>query len=401
MNSTSFIKYAAMLTLGMACVCSCGKKEDKEAAAAAAAAQQQTPELAVMTATPDTLTMFTAYPATLHGSNDVEIRPQISGFLTHVHVQEGQRVVAGQVLFTIDQVSLQAAVDAAQSQILQAEAAVKVAEANVNTQKTNVNNNKLLVDQNIISKSAYQTTLDALAAAQAQLNQARAGVASARANLTSAQKNLSYSVVRAPESGIIGTIDYKEGALVSPQTLLTVLSGSNDIEAYFSFTEKELLTLTGEAGSVQNALAKMPPVSLQLSNGETYPLQGRVISVSGVLDSSTGSATAKASFPNPDGLLHSGNSAKVLIPQTYTDVITIPQTATFEIQGLTYAYVVDNNGKLTQTQITVSSQSDGKTYIVTGGLEPGQTVLVEGVGMTAKDGMTIKPKTGGEAAQAQ
>lgn len=399
MNSTSFIKYAAMLTLGMACVCSCGKKDDRSNAAAQAQ-QNQVPELAVISATPDTVTMFTSYPATLHGSNDVEIRPQISGFLTQVNVQEGQRVVAGQVLFTIDHESLQATVDAAQSQILQAEAAVKVAEANVNTAQTNVNNNKLLVDQNIISKSAYQTTVDALNAAKAQLNQTRAAVKAAQANLITAQKNLSYSVVRAPESGIIGTIDYKEGALVTPQTLLTVLSGSNNIEAYFSFTEKELLALTGEAGSVQNALAKMPPVSLQLSNGETYPLPGKVISVSGVVDSSTGSATAKASFPNPDGLLHSGNSAKVLIPQTYSDVITIPQTATFEVQGLTYVYVVDNTGKLLQTQITVSPQNDGKSYIVTNGVEPGQTILVEGVGMTAKDGMTIKPKSAA-AAQAQ
>lgn len=391
MNSTSFIKYAAVLTLGMACVCSCGKKEDANAAAAAGA--QQTPELTVMTATQDTLTMFTSYPATLYGANDVEIRPQIQGFLTRVYVEEGDRVTAGQTLFTIDQVSLQAAVDAARSQILQAEAAVKVAEANVNTAQTNVNNNKLLVDQNIISKSAYQTTVDGLNAAKAQLNQARAAVTAARANLTSAEKNLSYSVVKAPVSGIIGSIDYKEGALVSPSTLLTVLSSSSEIEASFSFTEKELLQLTGTSGSVQNALTKMPPVTLQLSNGETYPLQGKVISVSGVVDSSTGSATAKAVFPNPDGILRSGNSAKVLIPRLYQDVITVPQTATFEIQGLKYVYVVDENGKLTQTEIAVSNQDDGKSFIVTEGIQPGQTILVEGVGMAAKDGMTIKPKT--------
>lgn len=388
MNSTSFIKYAAVLSLGMACVCSCGKKEDQSAAAAA----QQTPELAVMTAMQDTLTMYTSYPATLYGANDVEIRPQIQGFLTNVNVEEGDHVVAGQVLFTIDQVSLQAAVDAAKSQIMQAQAAVNVAEANVNTAQTNVNNNKLLLDQNIISKSAYQTTLDGLNAAKAQLNQARASVAAAQANLISAQKNLSYSVVRAPVGGVIGTIDFKQGALVSPSTLLTVLSGSNEIDATFSFTEKELLEFTGISGSVQNALAKMPPVSLQLSNGEIYPLKGKVYAISGVLESSTGSATAKASFPNPDGLLRSGNSAKVLIPQLYKDVITIPQTATFEVQGLKYVYLVDKTGKLMQTQITVSNQDDGKSFIVTSGLEPGQTVLVEGVGMTAKDGMTIKPK---------
>lgn len=388
MKTNKFVKYAALLCLGAATVCSCSKKD-----ASQQQQQQQVPELAVMTTSPDSITLYTAYPATLHGSNDVEIRPQITGFLTHVHVSEGQRVSAGQVLFTIDQVSLQAAVEAARSQIMQAEAAVKVAEANVSTAQTNVNNNKLLLDQNIISKSAYQTTVDGLNAAKAQLNQARAGVSAARASLTSAEKNLSYAIVRAPESGIIGTIDFKEGALVSPQTLLTVLSGSNTIEAYFSFTERELLDFTGTAGSVQTALAHMPNVLLELANGERYPLSGRIISISGVLDSSTGSATAKASFPNPDGLLHSGNSAKVLIPQVYQNVIVIPQSATFEIQGLKYAFVVDDAGKLIQTPITVAENNDGQRYIINSGLEAGQRVLIEGVGMNAKDGMTIKPKS--------
>lgn len=390
MKTSSLIKYAAFLFIGSASVCACGKKDDQ--GKQAQQQQNQVLELAVETLSPQTVTMFTSYPATLHGSNDVEIRPQISGFLTQVHVTEGQRVAAGQVLFTIDQVQLQAAVDAAQQQLHQAQASVQAIQANVNTAQTQANADKLLLDQNIISKTAYQFSVDALNAAKAQLAQARASVKAAQANLVSAQKNLSYTVVRAPESGIIGTIDFKAGALVSPQTLLTVLSGSNEIEAYFSFTEQELLTSTGEYGSVQNAIAKMPAVSLQLADGSMYPLNGKVVSVSGVLDSFTGSATAKASFPNPDGLLHSGNSAQVLLPVTYTDVIVIPQTATFEIQGLKYAYLVDETGKLLQTQITVSEQNDGKTYIVTSGLEPGQTVLVEGVGMNAKDGMTIKPK---------
>lgn len=396
MKTNRIVKYVAVLCLGTATVCSCSKKE-----AEGQQQQQQIPELAVMTAAPDSITLYTAYPATLHGQNDVEIRPQITGFLTQVHVSEGQRVAAGQVLFTIDQVSLRASVEASRSQVLQAEAAVRVAEANVSTAQTNVNNNKLLLDQNIISKSAYQTTVDALNAAKAQLNQSRASVSAARAGLTSAEKNLSYSVVRAPESGVIGTIDFKEGALVSPQTLLTVLSGSNTIEAYFSFTERELLAFTGAAGSVQTALSHMPNVLLELANGERYPLTGRIVSISGVLDSSTGSATAKAAFPNPDGLLRSGNSANVLIPQVYQNVIVIPQSATFEIQGLKYAFVVDDSGKLIQTPITIAEQNDGQRYIVQSGIEAGQRVLVEGVGMNAKEGMTIKPKAPGESAAQQ
>ncbi|MBP3298855.1 MAG: efflux RND transporter periplasmic adaptor subunit [Muribaculaceae bacterium] len=391
MKNRQLFKYAAMLCIGAAALSSCSKKQDAQQQ------QQQVPELAVITVGPDSATLYTSYPATLHGRNDVEIRPQITGFLTHVHVQEGQHVAAGQVLFTIDQVSLQAAVDAAKSQIMQAEASVKVAEANVNTAQTNATNNKLLLDQNIIAKSAYQTSVDQLNAMRAQLNQARAAVSAARAQLVSAQKNLSYSVVRAPESGIIGTIDFKEGALVSPQTLLTVLSSSNAIEAYFSFTERELLSFAGSdgAGSVESALKHMPAVKLQLADGNIYPLDGKVISISGVLDTSTGSATAKAAFPNPDGLLRSGSTGKVMIPSRMNNVIMIPQSATYEIQGLKYCFTVDGAGKLVQTPITVSPKDDGKNYIVETGLEPGQTVLIEGVGISAQEGMTIKPKTGG------
>lgn len=359
--------------------------------------QQQVPELAVVTVAPDTATLYTSYPCTLHGTNDVEIRPQISGFLTGVHVQEGQRVSAGQVLFTIDQVTLQAAVEAARSQIAQAQAAVAAADANVSAAQTNVNNNKLLVDQNIISKSAYQTVVDQLNASKAQANQARAAVRAAQAQLTSAQKNLSYAVVRAPKSGVIGTIDLKEGALVSPQSLLTVLSSSSQMQAYFSFTEQELLKFVGGAGSVQTALSHMPNVLLELADGNIYPMPGRVVSVSGVLDQTTGAATAKANFPNPDGLLHTGNTGKVLIPTHYSDVIVIPQAATYEVQGLKYVFTVGKDGKLVSTPIDVDKNDDGKNYIVTKGLQNGQTVLVEGVGITAQEGMQIKPRHGAPA----
>lgn len=385
MNKLHLLKQAAGVSLCAILMASCSKQAEQQQAPA--------PELAVMTVGSSDATLYTSYPATLHGRNDVEIRPQITGFLTHVNVTEGQHVVAGQVLFTIDQVSLQAAVSAAKSQVMQAQAAVQVAQANVNTAQTNAANNKLLKDQNIISASAYQTSVDALNAAKAQLGQAQAGVRAAQAQLTTAEKNLSYSVIRAPGSGIIGTIDFKEGALVSPQTLLTLLSSSGDMQAYFSFTEQELLNFTGDGkSSVAQALAAMPSVQLQLADGTIYPVQGKIVSISGVLDTSTGSATAKASFPNPDGVLRSGATGKVLIPNSMSNVLSIPQAATFEVQGLKYCFIVDGSGKLVQTPITVNPNDDGKNYIVTSGLKPGQTVLIEGVGISAKDGMQIKPK---------
>lgn len=341
--------------------------------------QQQAPELAVMTVGETDAELNTVYPATLHGKNDVEIRPQISGFLTKVMVKEGQRVSAGQTLFIIDQVQLQAAVDAAR-------AAVEVARANVNTAQTNAANNKILLDKNIIAQTAYQTSVDALNAAKAQLNQAQA-------NLTSAQKNLSYTVVKAPAPGIVGTIDNKDGSLVSPSTLLTVLSDNGGMEAYFSMTEKEILALTeGGKRSVAEAIPTLPSVQLQLADGEMYPEKGRIVSISGVLDQATGSALVKAAFPNPEGMLRSGNTGKVLIPNPQSGVIVVPQDATFEIQDMKFVYVLGDSAKVHAAPITIDANNDGKNYIVTSGLQPGQQIVVEGVGISVRDGMTINPK---------
>ncbi len=353
----------------------------------------QVPELAVITVGEEDTQLETGFPATLHGENDVEIRPQITGFLTKVHVQEGQHVSKGQVLFTIDQVSLQAAVDAAAAAVESAQAQVNVAQANVNTAQTNANNNKLLLDKNIISPSAYQTSVDALNAAKAQLNATKAGLGQANAQLVSARKNLSYSTVTAPVSGIVGVIDNKEGSLVTPQTLLTVLSNNSDIEAYFSLNEKDLLSMTDDGKrSIKEAISQMPDVTLLLANGERYSRPGKVISISGVIDPVTGSASAKALFPNPDGMIRSGATGQVLIPSLRTNSILIPQSATYEVQDMKFCYVVGDSSKVHSTPITIADQNDGKSYIVTGGLKPGDVIVTEGVGVSVKDNMVIKPK---------
>lgn len=356
-------------------------------------AEQQAPELAVMTVGEQNAELETGYPASIHGENDVEIRPQISGFLTSVNVQEGQSVSKGQILFTIDQVALQAQVDAAMAAVDQAQASVSVCQANVNTAQTNADNNKLLFEKNIISRSAYQTSVDQLNASKAQMNQARASLRQANAQLTSARKSLSYAVVRAPSAGIVGTIDFKEGALVSPSTLLTVLSDNGKMEVSFSLNEKEVLDLTdGGKQSLQVALSKLPAVSLKLANGEIYPLKGKVISVSGVLDSKTGSASAKAIFDNPNGMLRSGNTGQLLIPSTTPSAMLVPQKATYEVQDMKFVYVLGDSSKVHSTPIQISELNDGKNYIVTGGLKPGDKIVTEGVGISVKDGMQIKPK---------
>ncbi len=347
---------------------------------------QAAPELAVLTVSESNTTLDAGFPTTLEGTNDVQIRPQITGFLTKVHVDDGQRVSKGQVLFTIDQVQMQAAVD-------QAQAAVAVAQANVNTATTNANNNKILLDKNIISASAYQTSADALNAAKAQLQQAQAA-------LVSAKKNLSYSTVTAPVSGIVGTITDKEGTLVSPSTVLTVLSDNKVMQAYFSLNEKVLLEFTeGGKRSIADVVASFPEVSLKLADGTIYPHKGKIVSISGVIDQATGSATTKAEFPNPDGMLRSGNTGQVLIPAIHNSTIQIPQNATFEIQDMKFVYVVGDSAKVHSTPITVAPENDGKNYIVTSGLKSGDMIVTEGVGISVRDGMTITPKsaTGAQA----
>ena len=371
MNLVKFNACALSLATVFVTMVSCGEKNQQQG--------MQIPELAVMTVSESDATLQSAIPASLEGENDVEIRPQVSGFLTKVHVDNGQKVNKGDILFTIDQVQLQAAVE-------QAEAAVAVAQANVNTAQTNANNNKILLDKNIISASAYQTSVDGLNAAKAQLNQAQAA-------LTSARKNLSYTTVTAPVSGIVGTIPYKEGTLVSPSTLLTILSNNSDMLAYFSLNEKTILDLTDNGRrTIREAVDSLPEVSLQLATGSIYPYKGKITAVSGVIDPTTGSAQAKAIFPNPDGMLHSGNTGNILMPVSHNGTIEIPQNATFEIQDMKFVYVVGDSAKVHSKPITVAPENDGKKYIVTSGLKPGDVIVTEGVGMTVADGMVINPK---------
>ncbi|MDE6805055.1 MAG: efflux RND transporter periplasmic adaptor subunit, partial [Muribaculaceae bacterium] len=178
-----------------------------------------------------------------------------------------------------------------------------------------------------------------------------------------------------------------------PSTLLTILSDNNAIEAYFSMTEKEILALTDNgARSVNAAIASMPEVELQLSDGTIYPHKGKIISISGVLATATGSATVKASFPNPDAMLRSGNTGLILMPMTVQAALQIPQSATYDIQNMKFCYVVGDSSIVHSTPITVADQNDGKNYVVTSGLKPGDVIVVEGVGISVRDGMAITPK---------
>lgn len=345
-------------------------------------AQQAPPvQVETMTIALGNANLERAYPASIKGKTDIEIRPQVSGFITKVHVDEGQAVRKGQVLFTIDQVQLEAAVRSA-------EAAVVASKSSVSSAQLTATNKKSLFDKNIISDYEYQTAMLSLESAQAQLKQAEA-------SLITAKKNLSYSLVIAPSDGFVGTIPSREGSLASPssQLPLTTISDISEVYAYFSLNEKEILDLTNNGKkSINAAIKDMPSVILQLSDGTRYPISGSVSTLSGVIDQATGSSSVRAVFKNTNNMLRSGSTGSILIPQPSTDLIIIPQKATYEIQDKKYVYLVGDSSKAVSAQVTVAPVNDGKTYIVTSGLKVGDQIVVEGVGTSVRDGVVITPE---------
>jgi len=364
----------------------------------AAAGCSQTPaptgpgQYAVLTVSTADREIPTSYSASIRGRQDISIYPQVSGTITALKVAEGAKVAKGQTLFIIDQIPYRAALQTA-------EANVKAAEASVANAQLLYDSKKELHARNVVSQFDLSTAANQLQTAKAQLAQAEA-------QRVNAANNLSYTVVKAPSSGVVGTLPYRVGALVGP-TLpqpLTTVSDNSTVYVYFSMTENRLLDLTRRYGSIDQTLKQMPDVRLQLNDGSIYELPGRIESISGVIDTSTGSVQLRAAFPNRDGLLHSGGAGNVILTDTYTDRIVIPQTATFELQDKIYVYkIVD--GKASAAMIEVEKISDGKEYIVRSGLTPGETIVAEGVGLL-REGTPIAikgqtPQTAAPAAQPQ
>ena len=364
----------SVLTLGLTAVsCSSGGEQN------AAAAQQQVPKLKVETVEYSTSELNSYYPAIIKGRSDVDVRPMVSGFITKVYVDEGQRVSRGQTLFTIDPVQYEAAVESARQQVVSAEAALASA-------MTSERNTRMLHDKNIISSSQHDMAVD-------NVNIARSAVAAAKAALASAQKNPSYCVVKAPANGVVGSIPGREGTLSSPSGApLTTISDITQVYAYFSLTEKDLLDLTGNGvKTLDAALAAMPDVHLRLANGEMYPLAGRVATVSGVIDNTTGAASVRALFDNTNGMLRSGSTGQVVIPVRTPNAIVIPQKATYELQDRRFVYVLNDSNMTVSAPIEVLDVNDGQNFVVTSGLKPGDRIVIEGVGNTVRDNMKVDP----------
>ena len=322
--------------------------------------------------------LSSTYSATIRGKQDVDIRPKVQGYITDIKVKEGSVVRQGQTLFIIDQVPYQAA-------LATAEAQVDVAKAQVDAAELSATSKEKLFEQKIISDFDLRMARTTLASAKAQLAQARA-------NELTASNNLSYTLVNSPVDGVVGTLPFRVGTLVSPSdaTPMTSVSDNSEMYVYFSMSESQVLSLKRQYGALEHALQELPMVELQLSDGTIYSEKGRIEAISGIIDPTTGSVTLRAKFPNNKRLLLSGGSGTVILPYRQESCVVIPQHATFEVQDKVYAYKVEN-GVAKATIIGVFQISNGKEYIVESGLIKGDTIVVEGIGLL-RDNTPIKIK---------
>ncbi|MDD2307260.1 MAG: efflux RND transporter periplasmic adaptor subunit [Prolixibacteraceae bacterium] len=368
--------------LGMALVAlvivSCGQKQQSGAPGGAAGQVKEYPVIAV---TSQSTELFKDYPTKLEGQQTVEIRSKITGYIDKIMVDEGALVKKGQVLFRLNANDLQASVRSA-------EASVKVAEADANSAAINLEKTKPLVEKNIISKFELESVASTLKAKEAQLAQAKA-------NLENAKANLQYTAITSPADGTIGTFPYRVGSLVSSTNAepLTTVSNTAKMYAYFSLNEKDFLTLTKglEGKNLQEKFTKLPEVSLILADNSVYEKSGRIETASGLIDQTTGAINIRATFSNTEGLLRSGGSGLVRIPQFINSAIIIPQKATYELQGKYFVYLVGPDNKVHNSEIEVLTGNLKDSYVVTSGLNAGDKIVFEGIA-SLRNEMEIKPK---------
>jgi membrane fusion protein (multidrug efflux system) len=312
------------------------------------------------------VTLESSYPVTLKGKEDIEIRPRIDGFIEDIYVDEGSAVAAGQTLFKINSPQAEQALEIAK-------AGVTVAEAQLNTALLNFRRMLPLAEKNIISNVQLETY-------QYAYNAAKAAKAQADATLKNAEATLGWTQVTSPVTGVTGEIPYRRGSLVNSQHVLTTVANTSRIFAYFSLNEKALTAflndLEGEtqAEKIRNA----PDITLTLADGSVYPEKGRIETITGMLNITTGSAGFRVEFPNPQGLLRSGTSGRITIPRLLDSALLIPQKATFAQQDKILVYKVEGDS-VVQKVISVLPTPDSKSYVVTGGLNEGDRIVTDGI----------------------
>lgn len=361
------IKIVAATALGVVALTGCSNSQQSV----------DTGSYKTLTLQKESRTLQKLYSATIEGRQDVDIYPQVGGTIQSISVREGDRVKKGQTMFIIDQVPYQAALNTAEANLKAAEAAEATAELTYKSTKK-------LFDQNVVSDFDLQKS-------ENDLMSAKATVAQMKAQVVNAKNNLSYTVVKSPSDGVVGELPYRQGALVSSSmaTPLTTVSDNSELYVYFSIKESDLIDMVRQYGSLEAAAKQMPAVALVMNDGTMFPDSGRVETISGVINSSTGSAQVRTVFPNKSGLLHTGSSGNVQIPAVYSDVIVIPQEATTSVQDKILAYKVVE-GKAVSVNIEVEPQNNGTEYIVTSGLEEGDVIVGEGAALLS-EGTVINP----------
>jgi membrane fusion protein (multidrug efflux system) len=359
-------------------IASCGNSDQKKAGGPPPAQVQSYPVVALKA---QSTSLETDYPATLEGIQNIDIRPKVDGFIEKIYVDEGATVKKGQPLFKINAPQYE-------QQVRTANAAISSAEADVNAAQLQVNKTKPLVEKDIISK--YD-----LDAAVLTLQSRKAALAQAKAELVNAKVNLGYTHITSPVDGVIGSIPFKTGSLVSGNSTspLTTVSNISKIYAYFSLNEKQLLSFSRnyKGATIEAKIKNIPAVSLVLADGTPYQEKGKIESINGLINTGTGSASLRATFPNTQNLLRSGASASVRIPQHLENVILIPQKSTIDLQGKKFVYVLGDKGLVKNTEIEIMEITKGNYYVVTKGLKEGDKIVLEGF-QSLKDGLEIKPE---------
>jgi membrane fusion protein (multidrug efflux system) len=325
-------------------------------------------------------TTYKEFSAALEGRTNVEIRPQVEGTLEKIYVDEGAYVKAGQPLFKINDRMYS-------EQQSNASASLQAAKANLEKAKVEVDRLTPLVNNNVVSDVQLKT-------AQANYEAAKAAVGQAQAQLGSTHINVGYTLITAPVSGYIGRIPYKIGALVGraePQPL-TILSDVNEVYAYFSMSEPEFLKFKNETpgNTIADKVKHLPAVELKLADNSIYPEKGRIETMEGQFDKTMGAVSFRATFPNTSGLLRSGNTGKIRLPEQFADVVIVPTEATYELQDKVMVFAVADSNKVTGIPITIAGKS-GNYYFVEKGVKAGQRIVYTGLDRL-HDGTVIAPQ---------
>jgi len=338
------------------------------------------PSLPVATIIAGTDTTYQEYPASVEGAVNVEIRPQVSGSLDKVFVDEGAFVNAGQPIFKINEQPYRAALNNAIASQHAAEGALANAQLEID-KLTPLVQNKVVSD--------YQ-----LKTAKASYDVAKANIEQAKANVSTAQINLGYTLIKAPVSGYIGRLLKKQGSLVAPADAeaLTLLSDVHNVHVYFALGEQDFVSFKEQypGGTLKDKLKQLPAVTLLLADNTEFTQSGKIDMIDGQFDKNTGAITLRASFPNAQGLLRSGNTGKIRLSLQHKDALIVPQSATVEMQDKVFVFAVADSNKVKKQAITIIGKT-GNNYIVKDGVKAGDQIVLSGLDRL-QEGTVIQPK---------